>query len=252
MCIKLASKFIKPLVFLLSIFSLGVVAEQCEKNAKILQANYLIEEITHSDKEHQAKSKNNELTLIRNKEQVAYVYPSSNITNIWIKYPNNQVALNRYFEEQKRSIEYQPSELKRVVNWENLYQLISTEQIKEMTLKTTEGQGCYKQQEYHLVKGESNVELTWLPELRVVKKLKVSNKHQSKIWQLKELDLEVTTVNTYFNKHYNYQSTDYADIGDMESDPFLVKMINLGFIEHTPQGFYNSDGDNISPAHHRH
>ena len=33
-----------------------------------------------------------------------------------------------------------------------------------------------------------------------------------------------------------YQSTDFADIGDNESDPFLQRMIHQGFIEHAGHG----------------
>ena len=56
-------------------------------------------------------------------------------------------------------------------------------------------------------------------------------------------------VQVEFAKWDNYQTTDYADIGDNESDPFLAKMINLGFVEHGASGFYHADGSPIEQLH---
>ena len=41
----------------------------------------------------------------------------------------------------------------------------------------------------------------------------------------------------------SYGTTDYTNIGDNESDPFLISMINLGFIEDHAHGFYDSKGN---------
>lgn len=244
---QLMPQVTKKMIALIMFFSFSVMAEVCDINSAVLKANYTIKTFyDDNDKTHTL------LGLIRNNAQVAYYYPNKNVVDIWVKYSNNKVALNRYFEQQERSIEYQPTELKRAVNWQNQYQLITKKQIKNMTLITTAGSGCYQQQEYNLIQGQMNVRLTWLPQLNLVKRLQVSQKAHSKVWQLVDVEPSEKDVKNFFDKRYQYQSTDYADIGDNESDPFLVKMINLGFIDHTPKGFYNAQGDNISPDHHRH
>ena len=255
---------IKSTTVLAMVSSLNVSAATCDINASVVQAHYTIEaenttEAGHTLKlkdsannKHTHQVKKTELTLIRNKTQVAYVYPVSNVTDVWLKYPNNQVTLNRYFEEQKRVIEYQPNELKRAVDWQKKYQLITPTQIKELNLITKVGNGCYQQEEYHLKKDNIVINLSWLPQLNLVERLQISQQGHTKTWQLHNVESSEDEVKQFFAKHYQYQSTDYADIGDNESDPFLVKMINLGFVDHSPQGFYNSQGDNISPDHHRH
>lgn len=244
-------KFPKKLIALILFFPLSVMAETCDKNSAVLKANYTIE-TSHTGEGKAHESSTLSLALIRNNARIAYFYPNKNVIDIWVRYPNNKVALNRYFEQQKRSIEYQPTELKRQVNWQKQYQLITEKQIKKMALITIAGSGCYRQEEYNLMQGETSVHLIWLPQLHLVKRLQVSQKEYSKVWQLAGIESSEKGVRAFFDKLYQYQSTDYADIGDNESDPFLVKMINLGFIEHTPKGFYNSQGGNISPDHHRH
>jgi len=244
------------------------VAKTCDINSSIIQADYNIESDidsgissnlssalelkTTKSNQHDHQTKTTAFTLVRNNAQVAYQFPGKNIIDIWVKYPNQQVALNRYFESQKRVIEYQPTELKRSVNWQKKYQLITHEQIKEMDLITQGGSGCYQQEEYHLKKDNFVVQLSWLPQLNLVKSLIVTQGEHTKTWQLKKVEPLQSAVEQFFEKRYNYQSTDYADIGDNESDPFLLNMINLGFIDHSPQGFYNSKGENISPTGHNH
>jgi|GEM_PF-1677927 len=247
------------------------LGQTCDINSSIIQADYNIETDIDSGvdsnlnsapelktakssqkNQHNHQTKKTAFTLVRNNAQVAYQFPNKNIIDIWLKYPNQQVALNRYFESQKRVIEYQPTELKRSVNWQKKYQLITHEQIKEMDLINQAGSGCYQQQEYQLKKDNLVVQLRWLPQLNLVKSLVVTQGEHTKKWQLTQIKSLQSDVEEFFTKRYNYQSTDYADIGDNESDPFLLNMINLGFIDHSPQGFYNSKGENISPTGHHH
>ncbi len=227
---------------LLALLTSNVFANQCDINQQQLIANYQIDNNNVST----------EMQLVRYKNQVAHVYPEKNITDVWLQYRNEKIAMNRYFDQPKRAIEYQPTELKRTVNWEKQSQLITSEQIKEMTLVTEMGSGCYKQQEYNLTKGDVTVRLSWYPKLKLVKRLHVSHNGKNKIWNLQNIDASDNAVHAFFTQRYTYQTTDYADIGDNESDPFLTKMINLGFVEHKEQGFYNTEGENIAGGHHDH
>jgi hypothetical protein len=68
-------------------------------------------------------------------------------------------------------------------------------------------------------------------------------------WQLAEVTYDNKMIQQQLDTFSAYQSTDFADIGDNESDPFFRKMINLGFIEHSASGFYDSEGNSLSSAH---
>ncbi|MFT6897794.1 MAG: hypothetical protein ACJA13_002205 [Paraglaciecola sp.] len=46
------------------------------------------------------------------------------------------------------------------------------------------------------------------------------------------------------------KAPDVSDIGDDHSDPFLIKMVTLGFIEHGASGFYDDKGNALEGAHH--
>jgi len=215
------------LILLSSAFSL--FAQTCLLEKNTLSAQYQVT-IKH-DKE---TLKTQDFTLYRHNSIVAYQYKEQGITELWQHYQGNKVALNRYFDNQQRGIEYQPNELRAAVNWQEKYQLISDEKIAQMTKITQVGNGCYQQSEYSLVQGDKTIRLTWLPKLKLVKRLQVSNGKNIKVWQLNSLELDQAQVRNFFTQKDSYQSTDYADIGDNEADPFLAKMINQGFGEHLP------------------
>jgi len=213
------------LILLSSAFSL--FAQTC-----LLEKNTLLAQYQVTIKHDKETLKTQDFTLYRHNSIVAYQYKEQGITELWQHYQENKVALNRYFDNQQRGIEYQPNELRAAVNWQEKYQLISDEKIAQMTKITQVGNGCYQQSEYSLVQGDSKIRLTWLANLKLVKRLQVVNGKDVKIWQLNTLDHEQTQVIDFLRQKDNYQSTDYADIGDHEADPFLAKMINQGFIEH--------------------
>ncbi|WP_352289120.1 hypothetical protein, partial [Psychrobacter sp. GW64-MNA-CIBAN-0177] len=89
--------------------------------------------------------------------------------------------------------------------------------------------------------------LALFTQLKLVKTLRVSNKKSqvSTLLSLNNVSSNEQVIVAQFAKWDNFQTTDYADIGDNENDPFLAKMINLGFIEHSATGFYNQQGQAI-------
>ncbi|MFT5757744.1 MAG: hypothetical protein ACI9LM_002480 [Alteromonadaceae bacterium] len=221
---------IKVALFLaLTSSAFSLFAQTCLLEKDTLSAQYQVT-IKQDNKTITAQN----FTLYRHDSVVAYQYKEQGKTELWQHYQDDKVALNRYFDKQQRGIEYQPNELRAAVNWQEKYQLISDEKIAQMTKVTQVGSDCYQQSEYSLVEEGSTIRLTWLPKLKLIKRLQVTHGKNVKIWQLNTLDHEQAQVLAFFKQKDSYQSTDYADIGDNEDDPFLAKMINQGFIEHLP------------------
>ena len=85
--------------------------------------------------------------------------------------------------------------------------------------------------------------------LALVVSLNIMQAKQKVHWQLEKIEHKENIITQAFRQRANYQTTDFADIGDNEADPFLIKMINLGFIEHGSSGMYNPQGENIDIDH---
>jgi len=215
---------------------------QCPNNKNELSAQYQVSKSNQSGKENTYH-----ITLFRHHSNVAYQYNNQRITEYWHQQKNGLIALTRYFDSAKKAIEYQPNEIGSKLSWQQINELISPTLRAKMHLLNTSANGC--EQKFQLLQGEQKVLLTWLSHLNVVKELTIITPNQVKKWQLQQLTTSADTVAKQFAQWQQYQTTDYADIGDNEDDPFFAKMINLGFIEHTASGFYQADGQAIAAEH---
>jgi len=243
-----------------TINSFSVQAQQnCQVHPEMLGAQYtltnstLTNSTTTDDKEVFTQQKE----IWRSKQKVLTV--SGEKSNTWFKQKDGAVQKTAHFDHFKRSIEYQS---KRISDerWQQLNQFINDQQRQSLTLINTKQVGCWQQETYQWQDKEKQLtgELLWNSDLKLVTLLTISQgaiqgTHQTmrkSIWQLNNIEQDKKIIAQAFSQRANYQSTDFADIGDNESDPFLLKMINLGFIDHGASGFYNSDGQAISAGHH--
>ena len=84
--------------------------------------------------------------------------------------------------------------------------------------------------------------------LKLIESFSVDKSGYVREWKLKTVDFNKNTKD-FFTKRQNYQSTDYADIGDDHTDPFLTKMVTQGFIEAGASGYYDEHGHSIGEGH---
>lgn len=236
---------------LLPLFALGFTsmssAASCEGNADSLIARYTVD--THNAKGDQHKV----LELWRAKDVVAHHYPQTAITEAWEKVNDKLIKPTRYFDEHKRAIEYQPGEKvhgKTETSWSYRNQLFSNELIATMTEVSRSGSGCETEITYQRITDGTTVNLTWQPSLKIATSFKVTSAKQTINWQLTGTEFDQQKISDFFAVRYAYQSTDFADIGDDHTDPFLTNMVHQGFIEKSASGYYNSDGAAIEGGHH--
>ncbi|MDN4500832.1 hypothetical protein QX776_00305 [Alteromonadaceae bacterium BrNp21-10] len=219
----------------------------CDKTLQQLSADYHI--ITDKP---QGKSITQSLQLVRDQNTVMHRYPATQITESWYLTQHELIKPTRYFDAYQRAIEYQPAEKvhgKFESDWGYRYQLVSDKLFSQLTLLNESGEGCMQLQEFSLTTANKNIELLWLPALKLVKSFKITTPQMSQHWTLQHIDYDVQKINALRTTLDTYQATDFADIGDDHSDPFLTKMVTLGFIEHGASGFYNSEGAALEGQH---
>lgn len=235
----------KKLLFIFSaLASTSALAQQCDIDAAQLKADYKI------TNQHKSQHSTQSLTLWRNNQQVAH--QSETLTELWQQLSNNQLRPIRYFNAEQRGIEYQPSEVRGVQNWSAKSQLVDNHLIEKMTLVSTQGTGCGEVKNYTLSENGNDFNLAFFTHSKLVKTFSISNKKSqtSTLLSLNNVNTNEPLISAQFAQWDRFQTTDYADIGDNEGDPFLAKMINLGFIEHSATGFYNQQGEAIQGGHH--
>ena len=231
------------------IFPGATFADDCASIAEQLGASYLMVEESAKDK-HQ---RSYQMKLWRKGNQVIHQYPDSQISELWQLVRNGRIGSVRYFDEHQRAIEYQPGEKlgqKENRDWSIKFQLVSDQLLSSMTLLERSGEGCEVKETYVNNSGGQFTQIEWLPEKKLVKAFSHVKAGKSISWTLQSTVEDRQQVAAQMTLRDSYQATDFADIGDNESDPFLLGMINLGFIEHGTSGFYNTEGKEIGEGRH--
>lgn len=200
-----------------------------------------------------------ELELIRGKNRVAHHYPQTQITEAWEQNKVGKIKPTRYFDAYARAIEYQPTERvhgKIEKDWSYRYQLLSQSLLEKDAPTKAQSTNCNSEQSITIEQNQTRFEIVFLPNQQLVKEFSIYNATNQRIehWKLKSVSQDKTAVDTFFETRESYKSTDFADIGDDHTDPFLTQMVTVGFIEAGASGFYQADehGEVHSMGTHHH
>jgi len=99
---------------------------------------------------------------------------------------------------------------------------------------------------------DRQVSLEWNVSLQLPTRYTVRTKGRVEIWEAREIVTDPQKVRQVFDRRTAYKTTDFIDIGDNESAPFLRKMIYLGFVSYGASGFYDADGHALEGRGHPH
>jgi hypothetical protein len=241
---------IRKLIIFALLLGVGIHGHaQCDLPLAPMGALYEIAEENRAT----GKIQKSHLNIWRRGGQVAYEFPELGVTEIWSRAPTQGMYLVRYFDQHSRGIEYQPGELgyAHPANaWQDKQQLVATALLDSLNPVGSEGAGCELVESYTGKSRDAVVALKWLPQLRLPRDLQVETPASAQHWQLLETVRSPQRIDAVFASRQKYATTDYADIGDNESDPFLMKMIRMGFIEHGSHGFYDEHGHALEAASH--
>lgn len=230
----------------LAMLASPVQAQSCAEPDTWLSARYETR-ITVNE-----QTRTSHMQLWRKPNNVAHQFEATDITQAWQSARPGIIKPTRYFDAHQRAIEYQPGERlhgQRNNNWSQHYQLISNELLQAMKLQTSTGKGCTEEQQLHLRTDSTHYDLTWIPALKLVKSLTISRGDHTYHWDLQQASHNRQKINHFFAIREQYQSTDYADIGDDHTDPFLTRMVHQGFLEAGASGFYQADGKPLGGVH---
>ncbi|WP_157466379.1 hypothetical protein [Colwellia sp. MT41] len=214
-------------IFLLTL-SFSSSASECNISPNLLSAYYDVSQQGRRNTPMQAAAQKKTFELHRQKNQVLQRDISQGINDIW-SLNANRLSLSRAFEQYQHAIEYQANELRYQPQWRNIFQLVVTPKLKEMQLVEQKKSGCQLEQHYVLKSKHTEYQLVWLPKLQLIKFFQAKSSTLTHQWKLTNYHADSAQITALFKQYSSYQSTDYADVGDNQSIPFLAAMINQGF-----------------------
>lgn len=232
-----------------SLASTANTVNECKVNPNLLSAYYNVSKQTASNIEveltptkvennipnqeanqtaHQTEKQTQLFELHRYNNSIMQRDISRGVHDIWLL-NGNRLSLNRAFDQYQHVIEYQPNELRYQPQWQDVFQLVAAPKLKDMQLIKQKNSGCQLELHYALKTKQVEYQVVWLPNLQLVKLFEQKNTTLTHRWMLTDYQTDTATITSLFNAYASYQSTDYADVGDSESIPFLAAMINQGF-----------------------
>jgi len=195
------------------------------------------------------------MELWRDGDRVMHVYPDRGLAEQWEHPGKGALHLTVWFDEDLQGIEYMPEDIGSRSDprrWAEKWQLVPDNMRQTLQLRTTSGTGCELTRKLVKDAPDRQVSLEWNVPLQLPTRYTVRTKGRVEIWEAREIVTDPQKVRQVFDRRTAYKTTDFIDIGDNESDPFLRKMINLGFVSHGASGFYDADGHALEGRGHPH
>ena len=199
-----------------------------------------------------ASARHGEFELWRRGDSVIHIRRDNGIADYWTHTPVG-LKLTRYFLAEKRGIEYQPGEVETHDGeraWSVYYQLVADALLHNMDKQGESGEGCDKLVDYSRENDGNTLTVQWREAISLPRYRLESRPDGTEVsWELTSVQTDPAQIEETFASLSSFDTTDYADIGDNESDPFLLKLISLGFVEHGASGFYDADGHALDGGH---
>jgi len=227
------------------------VAEQLATSGIQLNALYQIVQVNE-----QGQKISRTMTLYRTENQVGQYFHDKGYGDWWSKNSSSKIMLLRYFPKYQQSIEYQQDEIQGVKHqadfWQKKNQLVSLEFLSKMTVENVEKREGNIIEVMSYRDKSQTIHVRWIANLKLLERLDIySGNMLVSSWTLNYFSTDPEQIATYTRTIQSYQSTDYADIGDNESNSFLTKMIHQGFTERRVIIGDNSNSKEQSRDHHQ-
>lgn len=151
-------------------------------------------------------------------------------SSLWRRTGTDTYHYERIFHHDQRIVDYVPGELKtRQVqpDWQKLGSVISPELLRELKRvgqKTLFGQPAIH---YTGTSGGQKIDVWWLVEAQLPARLEIDSPKQRMTMTLKQIESDSPTgwPRVDAEKMTHYLRIDAADFGDMESDPFVARLL---------------------------
>ena len=154
--------------------------------------------------------------------------PQDNSSEEWTKLANGQVEYSIIFHDAKQAIDYNPVDLGMIgetPNWAMTTLLFSPEMMA--TLVSDSDETLFNQKAIHYKTNLPNTvfEVTWLPQMQIPAMIKREENGQTITTKI--VSLEPAEKSMLSNPDASaYHHTVFADLGDMESDPFIKSVMH--------------------------
>ena len=167
--------------------------------------------------------------ISRTAERIETANASTGHNEIWEQNIPEQYLLTRIYHDDQRIVEYTPGELKTrniAPNWAQLASVVPPQWLDKLKRSGEQQMFGQKATHYRGRIGAESINLWWLEQSRLPARLLRSGPQGRIAMQLKELHTQAPAAWPLASetKIASYGKIDASDFGDMESDPFVIRI----------------------------
>lgn len=175
--------------------------------------------------------------LWRTAEVIETTDLSSGQSNIWERQGSGNYSFRRIFHRDLRIIEYTPGEIRTrnaQPNWAKLASVVSPQLLGSLKPSQPTTKFGQKAMRYRGNINGQMIDLCWLEESQLPAQLKIVGRQHRMELSLKEIVTEApkSWPQATDERIAHYNKIDAADLGDMEYDPFVVRVMQLDGHQH--------------------
>ncbi|MBN9133892.1 MAG: hypothetical protein J0H48_11090 [Nitrosospira multiformis] len=166
----------------------------------------------------------------RDPTRIETASPEGRIAEAWARDAHGRISHARYFHEDRRVIEATTGELKArgiEPDWQELGKILDPRDFPGMRRVGATSVLGQRASIYRGKSGSDDLEVVWLDAVRLPARITRYTKASRMILRLEEFHRENPPgwqrVDTHVTE--DYQRIDLADLGDMENDPFVRKVL---------------------------
>lgn len=168
--------------------------------------------------------------LWREADSIETANPVTGQNSIWQRSGNNDYNYRRVFHNDKRIVEYVPGEIKTrhaEPDWSKLASVVSPQLLTELKRGGSKVMFGQKAVRYSGTLGGQKIDLWWLDQAKLPALLEMRSAGQHMKLTLKEMHGQspASWPRADDVRIADYSQLDAADFGDMESDPFVARVM---------------------------
>ncbi len=168
-----------------------------------------------------------EWRIQRDNQRVELMRFDSGIGEVWSKTSQDLWFYQKVFSRDQQVIEYSPADLAALdvqPQWLSIALAIDPNVLESLRVgKPGKAIHGYQTQQFKGQFQGADYEVTWIPELALAARVKYSNGDMASVTEIKVPYPLAESHSAQINTN-RYRLIDYSDLGDMERDPFVMKV----------------------------
>lgn len=225
---------LRPLLFILLPFLLNACAHQAPVPPLDLQgavpevsARFVTERLQVEHKQHNAhkedQSFKNEWLFYRTAQRIEVDIPAQQIGEVWLR-DGKTVFYQKLFHADQKIVEYQMEDLSALdvsVSWRTNEWILDPAILQKLKVTGKDWIDGHPALKFSGSVDKIDYEVVWLVDLNLPHSLEKRDATGNQV-RTELLSLEQTSESR--NNYQHYETIDYADLGDRERDPFVMKI----------------------------